>query len=103
MKRFISIVVFIAMIVLPYYIEHQVRTYAQYHPTLYNVMIALDYTNFVNNGGGFFGYSNYFKWRYAKWINSPDRTIVERLLFWKWGIFYDATNPPNEYQYPLKV
>ena len=55
------------------------------------------------NGGYPIGYSNYGKWVYAKWRADPKRTTLEKILFWDRGILYDASNPPEEYPYPLLV
>lgn len=96
-------IVFIAMTLVSTYLGHKSRLYCQQHKVAYEIMLFSDAIGFVCNGGDSFGYGNYFKWSYAKWINSPDRNIIERLLFWNFGIIYDATNPSAEYQYPLKV
>jgi hypothetical protein len=76
------------------------RKYAQHHPLAYEVMLSLDLYAFLQNGGGPIGYSNSSKFQYAKWRASPERTMLEKALFWDTGIFYYTGNPPKEYSYP---
>jgi len=82
------------------YADHQFRIAAQQNENLYEVMLIMDGFGFVSGGGEPFTYRNKYKWEYAQWLNSPDRTWLEKTLFWKTGFFWDASNPPDEYQYP---
>ena len=82
------------------YLSHQFRQNAQENESLYTAMLNIDAFSFVTAGGGAVGYDNYYKWRYSHWINSPERSWLERILFWDQGIFYDATAPPEHYRYP---
>ena len=80
-------------------VGHHLRSAAQNSQALYEVMLAADVADFLMTGGGAYSYQNYYKWQYATWRNSPERTWVERALFWNVGFLYDATSPPAEYQY----
>jgi len=82
------------------YVDHHLRTIAQQDEVLYEVMLARDELGFLIYGGDQFTYHNQYKWEYAQWLNSPDRTWLEKQLFWKTSIVWDASNPPDEYQYP---
>jgi hypothetical protein len=81
-------------------IDHQIRIAAQQNEGLYKVMQVRDGLGFLMCGGDQFTYRNQFKWEYAQWLNSPERTWLEKSLFWKTGILWDASDPPDEYQYP---
>lgn len=83
------------------YVNIEIRKTAQHNEKLYGVVMTIDMMEFVMNGGGSFGYENYFKWSYAKWRNDEKRTFFEKIMFWNAGILYYAANPPEEYQYPL--
>jgi hypothetical protein len=102
MKVIAFIVICLAFIITSSLVEHKVRTYSQTHEEVHNVMMVLDMMDFVATGGDHFGYSNFYKWNYAKWINSPDRTKLQKALFWKTGLFYDANFPPENYKYPFQ-
>jgi len=81
-------------------IAHKLHSWAQYNKSLYKILEISDFIGFINCGGESFGYANQYKWLYARWLNNPNRTTAEKILFWKFGILYDASNPPEEYQYP---
>lgn len=101
MRRLVC--VFLAALVIAVFVRvggHAFRTSAQENPTLYQAMLVFDLIDFTTAAGGSFGYSNYFKWYYATWRKSPDRTWSQKALFWDRGILYDATSPPREYSYP---
>ncbi|MFH1667543.1 MAG: hypothetical protein ABH884_00780 [Candidatus Komeilibacteria bacterium] len=101
-KIMATIILCLSLIITSSLIEHKVRTYAQSHEGVHNIVMTLDMMDFIATGGDHFGYSNFYKWNYAKWINSPDRTILQKALFWKTGFLYDANFPPAEYKYPFK-
>ncbi|MFC1656505.1 hypothetical protein ACFL14_00865 [Patescibacteria group bacterium] len=82
------------------WVDHSLRSAAQQNEGMYQAMLVIDGMTFMQNGGGALGYQNYFKWEYAKWINSPERTRWQKAAFWDTGIFYDASDPPEEYRYP---
>ncbi|HPI67186.1 MAG TPA: hypothetical protein PKZ16_01405 [bacterium] len=81
-------------------VAHKLHSWAQHNKNLYKILEITDLVGFISSGGESFGYANQYKWSYARWLNNPKRTTIEKLLFWKVGILYDATNPPDEYQYP---
>lgn len=101
-ERYGWIVVLVAFAICGNVAEYQFRKAAQNNETLYDVMLAYDGFNFSQNGGGSFGYANNYKYEYAKWRASPDRTLVQRLTLWDRGIMYDASSPPAQYAYPPK-
>ncbi|MCK4539715.1 hypothetical protein KAU09_01005 [Candidatus Parcubacteria bacterium] len=103
MKTFAYFVIFLVIVISLNFVNHKIRTYSQYHKNIYAVLTVLDLMDFVAAGGGPVGDNNYFKWCYAKWRNSPDRSILEKVLFWDIGFLYDANNLAEKYQYPLKV
>ena len=92
--------VIIVLLVIGGIASHVFRTAAQQNKALYQVMLTMDTMTFMTGGGGSFDYDNYFKWCYATWRKSPERTWREKILFWDTGFFYDASNPPKEYEYP---
>jgi len=94
------VVVFLSIFALGRVARHTFRTAAQENATLYQVMLAGDEMDFMTAGGGSFGYDNSFKWSYATWRKSPERTWLQKALFWDRGFLYDASNPPKEYAYP---
>jgi hypothetical protein len=100
LTRGLAVLAFIALVVGLHYGEHKVRQAAQTNPTLFAIVQNVDAASFLTSGGDAFGYSNYFKWHYATWLKSPDRTLGERFMFWRTGWMYDASNPPAEYMYP---
>ena len=101
MKKILFFAIWIIVIILMQWTSNEIRKASQKNRTFYEVMMTVDLLGFTQNGGGSFGYQNYYKWQYATWINSPERTKVQRIMFWKVGFFYDATNPSEEYKYPL--
>ena len=103
MKIFVALIVVSVIATGSIIANHKFRTVAQKHETIYETMLVLDLMDFVATGGGFLGHSNYFKWCYAKWRSSSERTILEKALFWNFGVLYDARIPPKEYQYPLEI
>ncbi|TSC58367.1 MAG: hypothetical protein Greene041619_591 [Candidatus Peregrinibacteria bacterium Greene0416_19] len=96
----LSIVVGIVLATVSDLGYHPLRRAAQQNRTLYDIMLALDLIDFAHNGGGSFGYSNYYKYQYATWRADPKRTVLERMLFWDIGFMYEAANPPAQYPYP---
>jgi len=83
------------------YTSHEMHKFAQHNEKLYRTVMSCDFISFAMHGGNPLGYQNYFKWNYAKWRKAPERTWLEKILFWDTGIIYDASNPPTEYQYPF--
>lgn len=81
-------------------ISHKAREIAQHNTRLYDLMLIHDAHAFMTAGGGNFGYQNYFKWQYAKALQDPQTPLFTKILFWQRGLFYDAADPPNQYQYP---
>ncbi|MCD6149975.1 hypothetical protein J7J13_04310 [bacterium] len=102
MKIFVALIIVFVIATGSIIANHKFRTVAQKHEIIYETMLVLDLMDFVATGGGFLGYSNYFKWCYAKWRNS-DRTMLEKALFWNFGVLYDAISPLKEYRYPLEI
>jgi len=82
--------------------SHEMRCKAQHDSRLYELMLAYDGFTFLHSGGDAFGYHNYYKWQYAKALQNPETSALTKALFWPVGIFYVATNPPEEYAYPAK-
>jgi hypothetical protein len=80
-------------------ISHQVRTSVQHNPQLYELILAYDAHSFLTVGGGNFGYQNFFKWQAAKALKNPNTPLISKILFWRKGILYDASSPPDKYQY----
>jgi hypothetical protein len=102
MNKFYWMIAFVASSIIYHILDNKLRTVAQNNKNLYGIIMASDLCTFAINGGDQFGYNNYFKWHYAKWINDPKRTTFERMMFWRVGIIYDATDPPDEYEFPSK-
>lgn len=82
-------------------LDHKIRQVAQHNETLHEIVMVTDAMSFMTGGGGPIGYKNYYKWQYAKWRADPERTWFEKAMFWNGGILYDASDPPDEYQYPF--
>lgn len=102
MKRIFILIIFVLFTFISNYINHELRLFAQQNEQAYELMLYFDYFSFVCNGGGSWGYGNFYKWKYAKWINDSNRKNIEKFLFWNKGFFYDATSPPEKYPYPPK-
>ena len=103
MKKSCIIVVFLLSItVLGKVASHAFRATAQQSQSLYELMLIADGMDFVTAGGGSYGYDNYFKWNYATWRKSPERTFLQKAFFWDRGILNDASEPPKEYGYPAR-
>jgi len=81
------------------YTSHEMHRATQHNEKLYKAVMSCDLISFMMHSGNPVGYQNYYKWHYAKWRQDPKRTRLEKFLFWDKGIFYDASNPPAEYQY----
>ena len=103
MKTFFFCVIFIVLSIINNVLDHKIRTFAQKNKTLHEIIMTTDLCSFAMNGGDPLNYNNYYKWTYAKWINDEKRTTFEKIIFWKTGFFYDASNPPREYRYPLLI
>ena len=101
MKTFFSIVIWITIFLAFHYIGQETRKISQCNKFVHEALIVTDFIAFQQNGGGSFGYNNYFKWIYAKWRADPKRTTFEKIMFWNVGLFYEATNPPEKYKYPF--
>ncbi|MFA6325186.1 MAG: hypothetical protein WCX46_03090 [Candidatus Paceibacterota bacterium] len=101
MKNLFKCILFCLAVILCHGINYGARKMSQKNETLHNIIMDVDFYCFVTDGGGGFGYRNYYKWEYAKWRKDPKRTIFEKMMFWDLGILYDATSPPEEYEYPL--
>lgn len=82
------------------FLNHKIHQAAQYNKTLYEIVMVTDGMSFFISGGDP-GYKNYYKWQYAKWRADPERTRIQKIMFWDKGFLYDASNPPDEYQYPF--
>lgn len=82
-------------------LNHKIHQAAQHNKTLHEIVITTDGIAFMLGGGGPFGYQNYYKWQYAKWRADPERTRLQKIMFKNKGILYDASDPPDEYQYPF--
>ena len=100
MKYFIVCIVGLFIIYLSYGLDNKIRKFSQNNELAYEVIRVFDGVTFISNGGGSFGYNNYYKWSYAKWMQNEERTFFEKVLFWDVGILYVANNPPKEYEYP---
>lgn len=98
-RLFLALVTILSIFVLGNMMDHQFRVAAQNNETLYQVMLTADLAGFIATGGDPVGYRNYFKWSYATWRKSPERTWWQKALFWNAGFLYDASNPPQQYQY----
>lgn len=80
LRSFAIITVLFSSIVLSNFAGHTLRTIAQENESMYSIMLMLDAMDFVNGvAGTSSGCSNYFKWHYAAWRNSPERTLVEKI------------------------
>lgn len=99
-QLFLMIIVILSLHLLSKTASHTFRTAAQQSQPLYQVMLATDLMDFATVGGDPISYDNYYKWVYATWRNSPERTWWQKALFWNVGIVYDASHPPLEYAYP---
>lgn len=90
-----------------YYVNQELRRLQQNSVVWCQIMLVKDAFEFFYCGGDLFGFSNYFKWSYAVWVNSSERTWWQKALFWKGGLLYGAlynlSDPPAEYQYPLRI
>lgn len=102
MKKLSCLAIFLTLATLSRFVEHQTRTYAQHNKGAYDLMITFDMVTFCINGGDPFTYNNHTKWWYSNWINNPNRTTVEKILFWKIGLFYNTTTAPKEYKYEFQ-
>lgn len=100
MKVFFVISIILALNLCFAFSSHKIHIWAQHNKSLYKIISISDCMEFMCNGGGSFGYQNQYKWAYAKWINNPERTPLQKAFFWECGFLYDATDPPEEYQYP---
>lgn len=85
----------------PIFLNHKIHQVAQHNKTLYEIVMTTDGMAFMFSGGDSLGYQNYYKYQYAKWRADPERTRLQKIMFWDKGILYDASNPPDEYQYPF--
>jgi len=101
LKTIFICLMFLTVFILSNKVSHKIRTASQQNKTLHEVIKSADFMDFFTNGGGSLSYENYYKWSYSKWRNNPNRTSLEKILFWNAGFVYDATNAPKEYPYPL--
>lgn len=83
------------------YVNHKIHQAGQHNKVIHEIVMQLDFMDFMVAGGGAFGYANYYKYHYAKWRQDPKRTWIQKVMFWDKGFMYDASNPPEEYQYPF--
>lgn len=83
------------------FLNHKIHQVAQYNKTLHEIVMTTDGIAFMFGGGDKFGYQNYYKYQYAKWRADPERTRLQKIMFWDKSILYDASDPPDEYQYPF--
>ena len=101
LKTFFIWSIILALSFLTHKIGSEIRKVSQNNKILHEIIVTTDFISFTQNGGGPFGYENYYKWLYSKWRVDPRRTVFEKIMFWNAGIFYEATNPPEEYEYPF--
>ncbi len=100
LRTLLVVVVFLVICTLSRVVDHTFRVSAQENENLHQVMLAVDAMDFMLTGGGPVGYDNYYKWAYATWRKSPERTWLQKALVWDTGFFYFANNPPKNYRYP---
>lgn len=101
MKTIFRITIWIMVFLIFRYVGQEIRKVSQHNKFVHEVLMTTDFIAFQQNGGGSFGYDNYYKWTYAKWRADPKRTVFEKMMFWDIGFFYNASNPPEEYKYPF--
>lgn len=100
--RWVLVLMIIALIHFgSIFLNHKIHQVAQHNKALHEIVMTTDGIAFMLGGGGSSGYQNYYKWQYAKWRADPERTRLQKIMFWDKGILYDASDPPDEYQYPF--
>ena len=103
MKTIFKIGIWITIFFIFHYLAQEIRKVSQCNKFVHEIVMATDFIGFQQNGGGSFGYENYYKWLYSKWRSDPKRTTFQKIMFWDVGLFYNVINPPKEYEYPLLV
>lgn len=101
MKTICIIAIWLTFFFVFNYAGKEIRLASQHNKFINTFVMSTDCITFQQSGGGPVGYDNYYKWIYAKWRADPKRTTFEKIMFWRIGIFYDASNPPEAYQYPF--
>jgi len=79
------------------FLNHKIHQAAQYNKTLHEIVMITDGMSFMTGAGGPISYKNYYKWHYVKWLRSPERTRLQKIMFW--DVFWKEL--PDEYQYPF--